>query len=86
MSGNSRGGDGVHMLLADYYTAAPVGAKVDYVPDGASSETIDGVTYFVYSNTYYQPFYSGPKVVYIMANKPETEAGIKHSSLDPNSK
>ena len=52
---------------------APVGAKVDYVPDGASSETIDGVTYFVYSDTYYRPFYSGSEVVYIVAEKPETQ-------------
>jgi hypothetical protein len=59
---------------------------VDYVPDGASSETVDGVTYFVYNDTYYRTFYSGSEVVYIVAEKPETEADIKQSDLDPNSK
>jgi len=49
---------------------APVGAKVDYVPDGAASETFDGVTYFVYNDVYYQPFYSGSEVVYIVTEKP----------------
>ena len=52
---------------------APVGAKVDYVPDGAASETVDGVTYFVYNDVYYQPFYSGSEVVYIVAEKPEKQ-------------
>ena len=52
---------------------APVGAKVDYVPDGAASETIDGVTYFVYNDVYYQPFYSGSEDVYIVAEKPEKQ-------------
>ena len=51
---------------------APVGAQVDYVPDGAESETIDGVTYFVFADIYYRPFYSGSDVVYIVAEKPES--------------
>jgi hypothetical protein len=50
---------------------APIGAKVDYVPDGASSRTIDGVVYFVYNDVYYRPFYSGSDVVYVVAEKPE---------------
>jgi hypothetical protein len=65
---------------------APVVAKVDYVPDGASLETVDGVTHFVYNDTYYRTFYSGSEVVYNVAEKPETEADIKQSDLDPNSK
>ena len=50
---------------------APVGAQVDYVPDGAASKTIDGVTYFVHNDTYYRPYYSGSDVVYIVAERPE---------------
>ena len=52
---------------------APIGAKVDYIPDGATSQTVDGVTYFIYSDTYYRTFYSGSEVVYIVTEKPEME-------------
>jgi hypothetical protein len=31
------------------------------------------VTYFVYNDVYYQPFYSGSGVVYIVAEKPEEQ-------------
>ena len=50
---------------------APVGATVDYIPDGAASKTIDGVMYFVYNDVWHRPFYSGSEVVYIVAEKPE---------------
>ena len=50
---------------------APLGAKVDYLPDGASSKTVDGVVYFTYNDVYYRPFYSGSDVVYIVSEKPE---------------
>ena len=48
-----------------------MGAKVDYIPDGASSQTVDDVVYFVYNDVYYRPFYSGSDVVYIVAENPE---------------
>ena len=35
---------------------APIGAKVDYVPDGPASMTVDGIVYFVFNETYYRPF------------------------------
>ena len=49
---------------------APIGAQVDYVPDGAASETFDDVTYFVFNDTYYRPFYSGSDVIYRVVEKP----------------
>jgi len=64
---------------------APIGAKVDYVPDGAESKTIDGIVYFVFNDTYYRPFYSGSDVVYMVVENPEgaaqdTEAAQTSSS------
>ena len=53
---------------------APVGAKVDYVPDGAESKTVDGIVYFVFNDTYYRPFYSGSDVVYMVVENPEGAA------------
>jgi len=50
---------------------APVGAKVDYLPDSASSQTVDGVVYFIFNDIYYRPFYSGSDVVYIVSENPE---------------
>ena len=47
--------------------------KVDYIPDGAASKTIDGVMYFVYNDVWYRTFYSGSEVVYIVAENPEKE-------------
>ena len=52
--------------------APPVGASVNSLPDGSSSETVDGTAYFVYADTYYKPFYSGSDVVYMVAEKPQT--------------
>ncbi len=50
-----------------YEVVAPrVGATVDSLPDGATQETIEGSTYFVYSETFYTPFYSGSDVVYMV--------------------
>lgn len=48
------------------------GAKVDYVPDGAASKTVDGIVYFVFNETYYRPFYSGSDVVYMVVENPES--------------
>jgi hypothetical protein len=50
---------------------APVGAKVDYIPEGATSKTVDDVVYFVFNDVYYRPFYSGSEVVYVVAEKLE---------------
>jgi hypothetical protein len=50
---------------------APLGAEVDYVPDGAQSKTVDGVIYLVFEGTYYRPFYSGSDVVYKVVESPE---------------
>ena len=53
---------------------APVGAMVDYIPDGATTKTVEDITYFVYNDTYYRPFYSGSEVVYIVAENPTTKS------------
>ena len=53
---------------------APIGARVDYVPDGAESRTVDGIVYFVFNDTYYRPFYSGSDVVYMVVENPESAA------------
>ena len=51
---------------------APIGAEVDYVPDGAESKTIDDVVYFVFNDVYYRPYYSGSEVVYVVTENPES--------------
>ncbi len=51
--------------------APPLGATVDSLPDGATSETVKGTAYFVYASTYYRPFYSGSDVVYMVVEKPK---------------
>ena len=56
--------------ITPLWYATPVGGKVDYIPDGAASKNIDGVMYFFYNDVWYQPFYSGSDVVYIVAEKP----------------
>jgi hypothetical protein len=48
----------------------PVGATVDSLPEGATQESIDGSDYFVYSETFYKPFYSGSDVVYMVVADP----------------
>ena len=53
---------------------SPVGATVDYVPDGASSKTVDGIVYFVFNDTYYRPSYNGSDVVYMVVENPEGDA------------
>jgi len=50
--------------------APPVGATVDSLPDGASQKSVDGSAYFVYSETFYKPFYSGSDVVYMVVANP----------------
>ncbi len=41
------------------------------MPDGATSETVDGVAYFVFAGTYYRPFYSGSNVIYMVVANPK---------------
>jgi hypothetical protein len=52
--------------------APPVGATVNSLPDGATSETVNGTAYFVYAGTYYKAFYSGNDVVYMVVENPKT--------------
>jgi len=49
---------------------SPVGAIVPTLPDGAEQKTIGGADYFVYTGTYYQPFYSGSNAVYMVVAGP----------------
>ena len=54
------------------WSKTPVGATVDSLPDGATSETVDGVAYFVFAGTYYRPFYSGSNVIYMVVANPKS--------------
>ena len=47
-----------------------MGAMVDSIPDGSTSTTVDGDSYFIYDDTYYRPFYSGSDVVYRVVEEP----------------
>jgi hypothetical protein len=49
---------------------SPIGAMVPTLPDGAEQKTIGSADYFVYTGTYYQPFYSGSNVVYMVVAGP----------------
>jgi hypothetical protein len=49
---------------------SPTGAIVPTLPDGAEQKSIGGADYFVYAGTYYQPFYSGSNVVYLVVKDP----------------
>jgi hypothetical protein len=48
----------------------PIGATVAALPNGAVSKTINGVNYFTFAGTYYQPFYSGSDVIYKIVQDP----------------
>jgi len=47
---------------------------VKSLPSGATTQTINGTQYFVYANTWYQPFYSGSSVVYMVVKNPNPGA------------
>ena len=56
---------------------APVGAIVPAVPDGGKEQKIDGQTYMVYKDVYYQPIVQNGKNVYQvveMSNKKKKDS------------
>jgi hypothetical protein len=50
--------------------APPIGATVTELPQDAAKEAVGGQDYFVYADTWYQPFYSGSNAVYVVVEKP----------------
>jgi hypothetical protein len=48
----------------------PVGSTVTTLPNGAVTDTVNGVTYFHFGAAYYRPFYSGSSVIYEVVAKP----------------
>ena len=40
------------------------------LPNGAVSQTVNGVTYYSFGGAFYQPFYSGGQVIYKIVNNP----------------
>ena len=49
---------------------APPGVTVPQLPSGAEEKTMGEITYFVHGGTWYQPFYSGSAVVYMVVEEP----------------
>jgi hypothetical protein len=48
----------------------PVGSTVTTLPNGAVTDTVNGVTYFHFGAACYRPFYSGSSVIYEVVAKP----------------
>ena len=48
----------------------PIGTTVTTLPSGAVDENINGKTYFAFGGAYYQPFYRGSSVIYMVVAKP----------------
>ncbi len=51
----------------------PIGATVTELPGDATKETVGDHEYFVYADTWYQPFYNGSTAVYavyVVVEKP----------------
>ncbi len=46
--------------------APPIGATVTELPEDAEKTSAGGQDYFVYNDTWYQPFYSGSNAVYVV--------------------
>ncbi len=46
--------------------APPIGATVTELPEDAEKKSAGGQEYFVYDDTWYQPFYSGTNAVYVV--------------------
>jgi hypothetical protein len=57
--------------------APPVGATVTELPEDAEKRSAGGQDYFVYNDTWYQPFYSGSNAVYVVV---ETQRHTSQSS------
>ena len=54
--------------------APPVGSMVPYLPEEADEETVNGKTYFVYNDTYYQPFAGDGQTIYMVVEDPRRTA------------
>ena len=52
--------------------APPTGATVPYLPEEADETSIGGKTYFVYDETYYQPFVSDGETIYMVIDDPRS--------------
>lgn len=52
-------------------TVLPVGTAVAALPAGCGSLLVNGLTYYQCGGTYYQPSYSGPNLVYVVAMPPQ---------------
>ena len=50
----------------------PIGATVPYLPEEADEQSIEGKTYFVYDETYYQPFVSEGETIYMVVDDPRS--------------
>jgi len=51
--------------------APPIGATVDYLPDGAKSVVVSGVTYYELNNTWYRRYFdSSGGVIYRVEQNP----------------
>ena len=55
--------------------APPMGASVSALPDDAKKTTVGSDTYYVYTDTWYKPFYSGSDVVYMVVGEPDGATG-----------
>ena len=54
--------------------APPPGATVPYVPDEADETNVNGKTYYVHDDTYYQPFSSEGDTIYMVVEDPRRQA------------
>jgi hypothetical protein len=50
--------------------APPIGATVKSLPKGAKKTEVKDTEYYEYAGTYYQPFFSGSEVVYMVVKNP----------------
>ncbi len=48
----------------------PIDAVVYELPGNVNSATVKGTKYFVFVGAYYQPFYSGGAVIYMIVKDP----------------
>ncbi len=68
-----QGEDGPEMIESDHnyeVVQAPIGATVTYLPEEASKVEIEGRTYHVNEETYYQTFVSGGETIYMVVADP----------------
>jgi len=50
--------------------AFAIGTRVAALPGGCAATTANGITFYRCGETYYQPVYDGPNVVYVVVNPP----------------